>query len=404
VRGSLRRNFSWTLVGNLAYAACQWAIVVAIAKLGSPELVGEFTLAVAVCAPIMIAAGLGLRTVQANDVARERPFAVYLGLRMVTTLVAVAAIGLVAVIGYRASAAVILAYAAAKVAEALSEIIWAQLQQQERMAPIARSMITKGLTAVVAITIALVATRNLAIATAAIAVAWFATFVGYDLVVARTFGQPLRPRFDREPLVSLARTALPLGIVMMLGSYAANMPRYVLDHFHGARELGVFSAIANLMLIGTTLMTALGQAATPRFARAYLDRDRGELWRLARILLGVALVLGGGAVAVAACVGRPILGLLYTADYAGHADVLIVIMLAGLATNVASVFGVIVTATGEYRRQIALQLINVTVVLAFAWELVPDYGALGGAWALVASSVTTALVFGALAVARVRAL
>lgn len=404
MRSSLRRNFSWTLVGNLTYAACQWAIVVAIAKLGSPELVGRFTLAVAVCAPIMIATGLGLRTVQANDVGRDYPFAVYLGLRVITMVIAVTLIGIVAAIGYRASLGVILAYAGAKVAEATSEIVWAQLQQQERMAQIARSMVTKGATAVVAVTIALAVTHDLVIATAALAAAWFATLAGYDLAVARTFDQPLRPSFARKPLARLARTALPLGIVMMIGSYAANVPRYIVDHFHGARELGVFSAIANLMLVGTTLMTALGQTTTPRLARAYLDRDRRELWRLARILLGVATILGTGGVAVAVIAGQPILGLLYTADYASHADVLVVVMIAAFATNVASVFGVMVTAAGEYQRQIALQLINLVVALAVGWQLVPAYGALGAAWALVASTTATALVFGALAVARVRAL
>jgi O-antigen/teichoic acid export membrane protein len=259
-------------------------------------------------------------------------------------------------------------------------------------------------TSVIGVTLALALTHDLVVATATLATAWCATLVGYDLVVARTFDQPLRPRFERKAMVQLAGTALPLGVVVMLGSYAANMPRYALDHFHGARELGVFGAIANLMLIGTTLMTALGQAAMPRFARAFLDRDRNELWRLTRILLAVAMLLGTGAVAIAALGGGPILRLIYTAEYAERANVLIVVMVAGVATNFASVFGVIVTSSGEYRRQIALQLINLAVVIAFAWWLVPAYGALGAAWSLVAASTATAVVFGALAFARVRAL
>ncbi|NLE39325.1 MAG: hypothetical protein GX621_14995, partial [Pirellulaceae bacterium] len=31
---SLRRNFSWTLAGNLVNAACQWGVIVVLAKLG----------------------------------------------------------------------------------------------------------------------------------------------------------------------------------------------------------------------------------------------------------------------------------------------------------------------------------------------------------------------------------
>jgi O-antigen/teichoic acid export membrane protein len=404
VRGSLRSNFSWTLVGNLAYATCQWLLIVVIAKLGSPEMVGRFTLAVAVCSPLMIAAGLGLRTVQANDVGRMRPFGVYLGLRLVTTAAGFGAIAIVAVGGYRAASPVILVYALAKAAESTSEIVWAQLQQQEDMGRIARSMILKGLFAVTAVIVALIVTHDLTVAAAGIAAAWTITLVGYDLVGARGFDQSLRPRFERTQLLSLARTALPLGIVLMVGSYAANAPRYLLDHFGGDRELGLFSANANLMLIGLTLMTALGQAAAPRLARAFLDRNRGEAIRLLRTLLMVAFGLGLCGVVIAAVAGKFALALLYTEDYADRVDVLVVVMLAGMASNIASAFGVTVTASGEYRRQIVLQGLNLVVALAVAWALVPSYGALGAAWALCAASIVTAIVFGLLAGVRLRAL
>jgi hypothetical protein len=29
---TLRRNFSWTFLGNAVYAACQWGMMIAIAK------------------------------------------------------------------------------------------------------------------------------------------------------------------------------------------------------------------------------------------------------------------------------------------------------------------------------------------------------------------------------------
>jgi hypothetical protein len=38
---TLRVNFLWTLAGNVVYAACQWGILVALAKLGTPQMVGR---------------------------------------------------------------------------------------------------------------------------------------------------------------------------------------------------------------------------------------------------------------------------------------------------------------------------------------------------------------------------
>jgi hypothetical protein len=43
-RLSLRLNFSWTMVGNFVYAGCQWGMLMVLAKLGTPEIVGTFAL------------------------------------------------------------------------------------------------------------------------------------------------------------------------------------------------------------------------------------------------------------------------------------------------------------------------------------------------------------------------
>ncbi len=44
---SLRANFSWTFVGNVVYAGSQWGMLVVLAKLGTPEMVGQFSLGLA---------------------------------------------------------------------------------------------------------------------------------------------------------------------------------------------------------------------------------------------------------------------------------------------------------------------------------------------------------------------
>ena len=43
-RISLRKNFVWTLAGNIVYSGCQWGMLTIIAKLGNPIMVGQFAL------------------------------------------------------------------------------------------------------------------------------------------------------------------------------------------------------------------------------------------------------------------------------------------------------------------------------------------------------------------------
>jgi len=71
---SLRANFSWTFVGNVVYAGCQWGMLVVLAKLGSPETVGLFALGLAVTAPVIQFVNLQLRGAQVTDAAHEYQF------------------------------------------------------------------------------------------------------------------------------------------------------------------------------------------------------------------------------------------------------------------------------------------------------------------------------------------
>ena len=138
---TLRGNFSWTFAGNLVYAACQWGILVILAKLGSPEMVGQFTLGLAITAPIIMFTNLELRIVQATDARKQYSFSDYLGLRLISTALALAIITVISLLGgFRwETSLVIFLMGLAKAFESISDIFHGLIQQHERMDRIATS-------------------------------------------------------------------------------------------------------------------------------------------------------------------------------------------------------------------------------------------------------------------------
>ena len=88
---SLRRNVSWAFIGHAVYAASQWLILVVLAKLGDPTMVGQFGLGLALAAPAFMLCNLQLRVAVATDVGDSYGFGDYLGLRLITTAAALAA-------------------------------------------------------------------------------------------------------------------------------------------------------------------------------------------------------------------------------------------------------------------------------------------------------------------------
>ncbi len=407
---SLARNFSWTLAGNVVYTGCQWAMLTALAKLGSPGMVGQFVLGLAVTAPVIMFSNLQLRAVQATDATHEYGFGDYLGLRLVCTLLAVAAIIAVTFLsGHKGeTAAVILAVGAAKAFESISDIYYGLLQQRERMDYIARSMMMKGPLSLIALAMGSYVTGRIFWGACAMALVWGMVLILYDIPVAwivlsgengrtveregpRSILAAMKPRWNSSVLGILTWCSLPLGLVMMLISLNANIPRYFIVHYLGTEQLGIFAAMAYYMLAGNTIVGALGQSASPRLARHYAEGRIRAFRSLLMKLVGIGALLGAVGILVAIVAGREVLIMFYTPEFAKRVDVFLWIMGAAAVSYIASVLGYGMTAARYFRVQTPLMAsVALCSALACFW-LVPGSGIFGAARAILASALVLLL-------------
>ena len=226
---TLGKNFVWTLAGNSLYAACQWGILISIAKLGTPAMLGQFALGLAVSAPVFMLTSLQLRAVLPTDARDEYRLAHYFALRLLGT-----AIGLILIAGFVAlshfrhdTAIVILLVGLAKAAETLSDIIYGFWQKHEHFDKIAIALSGRGVGSLAAMAAVLYFTRSIALATAAMAVYWFVWLATYErsgakrLLAGVSSRESLRAEWDIEKCKRLMILSMPLGIVMLLLSLNA---------------------------------------------------------------------------------------------------------------------------------------------------------------------------------------
>lgn len=407
---SLRANFSWTFVGNVVYAGCQWAMLVVLAKLGTPEMVGQFALGLAISGPVIMLANLQLRAIQATDARRQFRFADYLGLRLTTSIIAALVIAAIGVIGgYRSETAlVILVIGLAKAIESISDVFYGFLQQQERMDRIAKARMIKGPLSLVLLGLFVALTGSVFAGGIGLLLAWAIILLTYDIPSAALIHRELahasaghepgalKPRWSPTTLARLIWLALPLGVVMMLISLNSNIPRYFLERYEGERGLGIFAAMSYLMVAGTTVVSALGQSASPRLAKYYAGGNASAFRVLLLKLVGIGLFLGVAAVLVVAVAGKPILTLLYQPEYAEKADVFVWITLAAGIGYVSSFLGYGMTAARYFKVQAPLFAVVTGMTAIASFWLVPRYGLQGAAFALLCSAVVQ--LFGALAI------
>ncbi len=398
---SMRRNCSWTLAGNSIYTASQWGILVAMAKLGTPEMVGMFGLALAITAPILMFLNLELRSVQATDARNEYRLGHYLGLRIVTSSLAVVTIAITAAISCRsvAAAAVVMAVGASKVVESISDVLYGFLQNRERMDRIAVSMVIKGLLGLTALSTTLYLTRDILTSILALAAAWAVVLALYDIPSTRRLlrsdntlsspaGDSMRPKWDRAILKKLAWLSLPLGCTMMLVSLNVNIPRYFIQGYFGERQLGLFVAVSYLMVAVSTIVNALGQAACPRLARYYSEEPHGRAFRSLLVKLsGLIAALSLFGVLVALFGGRQILTVIYRPEYAAGADLFVWVMAASGIGGVAVILRYGCISARRFAPQLSLWVIVVGANALSCLLLIPKYGINGAGMAIAASGL-----------------
>lgn len=381
-----------------------------LAKMGGVEIVGQFALALAICAPVMMFARLNLRTLQATDAKNEFTFGDYLGLAVVSSTLAMLVIsGIIWAAGYRGQTAlVILAIGLAKHIENVSDVIFGLFQKHEQMNLIGISQLTKGPLSLISFGVVFFLTNSVLWGSLALAAAWGLILVVYDLprgirmirhstldiqdshsglnIETEHFG----PKWEARVLARMAWLAMPLGIVTLLISLNSNIPRYFIE-WHGGEQgqyqLGIFAAIAYMLVLGGRVVVTLSHATSPRLSKYYLVGNRVAFGGLVLKLVGAGAFLGLAGVLGAFLFGPQVLSFLYSAEFAEHVDVLIWMMLAATFLYMSRFLENTLVAIRQIRVQVFLLFTSVIAMMISCIVLVPSFGILGAAWATTIAAI-----------------
>ncbi len=401
-RPSLRHNFSWTFMGNLVYATSLWVILSLLTKVGDTGTVGRFSLASVIATPIIMFSNLQLRALLTTDARGDYTLSDYVGLRLMALPVGLAIVLVVAIWGYSGGQILVIGLVGlARVVESCSDILYGYAQKRERLDLVARSMIIKGVATVAVAGGTYALTLSLPAAMAALVVAWLVPLLVYDLPKCRQLageveGDCLRPAWRWTHLRSLVWTALPMGVVMLLIQLRNTIPRTILEAHYSENELGIFAALAYLVIVGTTVTLALAQSSLARLSVYYAEGLARPFRRTVGKLVLIGVGLGVAAVLVAWLLGAPILNLIYEEEYGDHADLLVLIMAAGGILFLANLLGAPATATRSFRGQMVVHLVNVAVLYGLGSALIPRLGMVGAAWTMLGGALWVTIGYGGL--------
>lgn len=399
-RLSLRVNFSWTFLGMVFRQVSAVLVLMLLAKWGSEELVGTYSLGLALVAPVLAFSDLELGGLLITDQSPTVPYGRFVALRIIGTLAALVVIA--GIIFFQQShepfntRIVLILVSAGGCVTAMRDIFLAIMRRYERMDLSGIAEMLAGVVPCVAFAGIFYFLRSFPLSMLALLVGRLAMMLIYDIpscqrMVTHTPGASMRPDWAIRPLVALVGSATPLALARMANMISVNLPRYFLDGFYGKRELGYFSAMAFFATAALLLANTLGTAALPRLAYCFA-RDRCGFRYILKRMMGVAIVLGGSAIGIGYLLGPWLLTVFFRPDYASYGDDFVLMMVALTLQFVVSFLNQALVASRAFRNLVLVNWVNLAFGTFVFWVFVKSAGIRGACIGLIVSNAFWILI------------
>ncbi|WP_214844331.1 oligosaccharide flippase family protein [Exiguobacterium sp. s150] len=381
----LRTKLTWSLIGNLLYALSQWVVISLIAKFGSLEDLGLYTFSYAITAPIMLFFSFQLKLLLATDEMNEYQFTQYLGARIVHLSLGYIFIILLSFLISDSlyMTAILLMVGVIKFFEGLSDISMGALQKESKIDIIGKSFAIKAVLISIIFGTVYMSTNNLVMSVFSLCLVSAIRFFYYDL---KKLGEIIdtTPRFDFSVL-QIAKIAFPLGITSLIISLNTNIPRYFLEHYKSVEDVGIFSALYYIIVVGTMFVTPIVQLAAPKIAYAYHKAETNQFLKMNLLFIGAMTLFSFTIIMVVYVQGEFILEMIYGSAFSQYSKEFLLVTFALFFGFIGSILNISIVAAREVKYQTYISLVVLCVSLVSSYIFVKPYGITGAAYAIIFS-------------------
>lgn len=390
----LRINMVWNSVGSIGRLVCNYLVTIIVVRLSHGfDAAGALALAMSIANLVNPFADFRLRTLQVTDVENERSSGSYVGLRVLTSLLAFVIGTVYAIATTRLDAMpVIVLYLVYSLATNFIEVFHAIDQRNRRMDFIGKSYLMQGVGTLAVFCLLIWSTNSLEIAVTAMGVVTLLICFLYDIPRAASF-ERIRPEFELGPAVSALTRLLPLVIAQVCSSAVLAIPRQHLAATLGTAALGIYSSVASPTLIVQMGATYVYSPLMGEFAETFYQDKRAAMRLLRKTLLAI-LVVTAMASLLLLVLGKPLLWVLFGQGIVEHVNLIQPAILSTVMTALAWFMNDLLLTLRDFKGSFIGNITAALVTLLVSSMLVDAFGMNGVSWVGVVSYGVAVAVMG----------
>lgn len=387
------KNTTIVLSALMAMAFSQWLLMSFISRNAGVMVLGSFSFSLTLVTPMIAILGLGFRWLIITEVDYSNNLTVVLVTRaiLLATICPLMMIGLSFLFPDSNVLIMALPILATKIAEALSDVCYGKAHGDNRFAVHGMSVFIRVIIGGVFFYLAFAQSGSVPIALMAIAIAWFAIFIAFDLRKARESTTVRHPNLLKKAVRFIGpavRRGWPLSFASGVGATAIGTSNYALMYYWGAEEVGFYAAFFSFVAILNLGAIAVGQAALPVLTRLFRDRRirtfvlvlTGPMIAITLIVFAISLIFQ--------VVAEPVVTFLFGPDVAVRASSVAAFMQFAMPVILSQYLSYVMTATTSYRYLIVAPLLSLAAAVLTALIIVPTGGLAGAQLVLFTMGAT----------------
>lgn len=380
----MRKIVSWSFLGNIIYAISQFLILSVLTYSGDYVLVGQYGLALAITTPVIKLFNLQLNTILASDQKFEINFNSIFIIRIGTSIISLILILFANFLFFENTQKlfiIIFLVSISKVIESMSDIVYGGFQRKEMIKDVAISKILRGILSSLSFSTIYIYTDNIYFSLLSISICWISILLIRDLkkVIQRFNDLSVNKLFYK----SLILTSFPLGMSGTIDVFNINIPRYYSQHFLTTEDLGYYTAVSYLMVVGGILIDSISVSFVPKLSKYYVKEEFIKFNEFKRKLNLIVLFIGVSGILVATIFGNFFLNLLFNIENEKMQDLLVLIMIGCFFWYFSSIYNVYLYSTKVYRNQLTIMIITCVATSICGVLFIKNLGLLGAGYTFI---------------------
>ena len=177
-----------------------------------------------------------------------------------------------------------------------------------------------------------------------------------------------------------------------VSSLNCGMDVILLSLFFGEAAVGIYSAAAKVLRLGTVVARSFTTAIFPYLSRLH-NESRAVFWQVSQDCLKYMTSIALPAIIGIVVLAQPIIDLLFPDDYAKAAAILQVLSWGLLLEFLNPFLSHILFARGEQRKSLIVAVVKLTAWCTVGVWLIKAHGPIGTAWAMVLVSAIAFCIY-----------